>query len=75
MTEAEIMEKLWKDMTLAELSQEAREKRVRIEINLEPNGCGQTRESVTVEPWEPYEPTCPHGMPIVYVKGKKAEEQ
>ena len=69
------MEKLWQDMTLAELSQEAREKRVRIEINLEPNGYGQTRETVTVEPWEPYEPKCPIGTPVLYVKeGPKQEE-
>lgn len=57
-----------KKITIEELAAMAREKLVRIEISIEPNGYGQTYEKMEIEPWEKYEPICPHGVPIVHTK-------
>ena len=57
-----------KKITIEELAAMAREKKLRIEINIEPNGYGQTFEKIEIEPWEKYEPICPHGVPIVHTK-------
>lgn len=59
-------------LTIAELCREAQEKRVRIEVEIIPEGLG-ARRNITIEPWEPFEPKCPIGQPIVYVKEGKAE--
>ena len=45
-----------KKITIEELAAMAREKLVRIEISIEPNGYGQTYEKMEIEPWEKYEP-------------------
>ena len=57
-----------KEITIEELAEIASKKKLRIEINIEPNGCGQVYERVEIEPWEKYEPICPHGVPIVHTK-------
>ena len=62
------------DCSVSDLVKHAREEKLRIELVLEPNGYGQTRETLTIEPWEPFEPRCPYGEPIVYVKDKRDNE-
>ena len=57
-----------KELTIEERAEIASKKKLRIEINIEPNGCGQVYERVEIEPWEKYEPICPHGVPIVHTK-------
>ena len=59
------------EMTIKELCELSSEKKVEIEIRLEPNECGGINTTFTVQPWEKYEPFCPHGTPIVYVKDKE----
>ena len=46
-----------KELTIEELAEIASKKKLRIEINIEPNGCGQVYERAEIEPWEKYEPT------------------
>lgn len=58
------------DMDIKELCELAHEKQVQIEFRIEPDGYGREQTTFTVQPWEKYEPFCPHGQPIVYVKGK-----
>ena len=60
-------------LTVAELCQLAQEKRVRIEVEIIPEEVIGVRRNITIEPWEPYEPKCPIGQPIVYVTEGKAE--
>ncbi len=55
-------------ITIAQLAEMAEKKKLRIEISIEPNGYGQTYEKIEIEPWEKYEPICPHGVPIVHTK-------
>lgn len=57
-----------KEITIEELAEIASKKKLRIEINIEPNGYGQVYEKVEIEPWEKYEPYCPHGVPIIHTK-------
>lgn len=57
-----------KELTIEELAEIASKKKLRIEIKIEPNGYGQTYETIEIEPWEKYEPICPHGVPIVHTK-------
>lgn len=57
-----------KELTIEELAEIASKKKLRIEINIEPNGCGQAYERVEIEPWKKYEPICPHGVSIVHTK-------
>lgn len=57
-----------KDIKISELVEMSRKQLVRIEISIEPNGYGGTNEKIEIEPWEKYEPYCPHGIPIVHTK-------
>lgn len=56
------------EIKISELVEMARKKLVRIEISIEPNGCGGINERMEIEPWEKYEPYCPHGLPIIHTK-------
>lgn len=47
-----------------DLIKEASEKRVRIEIVLEPAEGGGLRQEINVEPWEPFKATCPYGKDV-----------
>lgn len=66
--------KSFDEMTVDELCRLAHEEQVQIEVRIEPDGYGRTDITFTVQPWEKYEPFCPHGTPIVYVKGKEGEQ-
>jgi len=59
------------EMSIKELCEYAHEQQVQIELRIEPDGYGRNNTTFTVQPWEKYEPFCPHGTPIVYVSGKK----
>lgn len=59
------------DLTLKEISEIVAKGRVRYELNIEPTGYGNSNTRVTIEPWEPFDPKCPYGTPIVYVKDKQ----
>ena len=61
------------DLTLKEISEIVAKEQVRYELRIEPTGYGNSNITVTVEPWEQYDPKCPYGTPVVYVKGKKEE--
>ena len=61
------------DLTLKEISEIVTKEQVRYELRIEPTGYGNTNITVTVEPWEQYDPKCPYGTPVVYVRGKKEE--
>ena len=59
------------EMNVKELCELAHEKQVQIELRIEPDGYGKESTTFTVQPWEKYEPYCPHGQPIVYVKERQ----
>jgi hypothetical protein len=59
------------EMSLKELCETARKEQIQIEIGIEPCEYGVTSRTVTVQPWEKYEPYFPHGIPIVYAKDKQ----
>lgn len=59
------------EMSLKDLCETARKEQIQIEIRIEPCEYGGTSTTVTVQPWEKYEPYCPHGIPIVYAKDKQ----
>ena len=61
------------EMSVKELCELAHEKQLQIELRVEPDGYGRSSTTFTIQPWEKYEPYCPHGMPIVYVKEKKKD--
>lgn len=63
------------NMTVEELCELARKEQVQIELKIEPNGYGSDYKTLTIQPWEKYEPICPHGVPIIYAKGEKKDEQ
>lgn len=63
------------ELTLEEIAEIVTKQKMRYELRIEPNGYGNSNITVEVEPWEPFEPKCPYGTPIVYVKGKKLEER
>ena len=48
-------------VTIQDLIKEASEKRVRIEMVLEPAEGGGLRQEINVEPWEPFRAVCPYG--------------
>ena len=59
-------------MDINELCKLAREQQVEIEVRIEPSEYGQTNSTITIQPWEKFEPSlCPYGAPIVYVKEKQ----
>ena len=62
------------NMSVKELCELAHEQQVQIELRVEPDGYGRVNTTFTVQPWEKYEPYCPHGQPIVYVREKKDGE-
>ena len=59
------------DLTLKEISEIVAKKQVRYELHIEPTGYGSSNITVTIEPWEPFDPKCPYGTPVVYVKDKQ----
>ena len=59
------------EMSVKEMCELAHEKQLQIELRVEPNGYGGNCTTFTIQPWEKYEPFCPHGQPIVYVKERK----
>jgi len=59
------------DLTLKEISEIAAKERIRYELRIEPTEYGGINTTVTIEPWEPFDPKCPYGTPVVYVKGKQ----
>ena len=63
-----------REITIAELIDKAQAEKVRIEIEIIPDGYGLTTERINIEPWVPFESKCPYGTPVVYVKGKEEED-
>ena len=59
------------DLTLKEISEIVAKDRVRYELRIEPTEYGSNDMTVTIEPWEQYDPKCPYGTPVVYVKGQQ----
>ncbi len=59
------------DLTLKEISEIATKERIRYELRIEPTEFGSNNITVTIEPWEQFDPKCPYGTPVVYVKGKQ----
>lgn len=56
------------EIKISELVEMARKNKVRIEVSIEPNGYGGTHQTIEIEPWEKYEPFCPHGYPSFHTK-------
>ncbi len=48
------------EMNIDELCRYAHEQQVEIEVRIEPDGC----KTITVQPWEKYEMTCPYNKPV-----------
>ena len=61
------------DLTLKEISEIVAKEQVRYELHIEPTEYGGSNTTVTIEPWEPFDPKCPYGAPVVYVNGKQEE--
>lgn len=61
------------EMTVKELCELSQKNQVKIAVRFEPDGCGKINTTLMVHPWKEHEPFCPHGTPIVYVKGKEDE--
>lgn len=59
------------DLTLKEISEIVTKEQVRYELHIEPTEYGGSNITVTIEPWEQFDPKCPYGTPVVYVKSKK----
>jgi len=60
------------DLTLKEISEIVAKEQIRLELHIEPTEFGSNNTTtVTIEPWEPFDPKCPYGTPVVYVKGKQ----
>ena len=59
------------DLTLKEISEIVAEKQIRYEVHIEPTGYGSSNITVTIEPLEQFDPKCPYGTPVFYVKGKQ----
>jgi len=59
------------DLTLKEISEIVAKERVRYELHIEPTEYGGSDTTITIEPWEPFDPKCPYGTPVVYVKDKQ----
>lgn len=56
--------KLVKDLnnlTLKEISEIVAKEQIRYELRIEPAGYGSSNTTVTIEPWEKFEPKCPYG--------------
>ena len=61
------------EMSVKDMCELARTNQVQIELRVEPDGYGKNSTTFTIQPWEKYEPFCPHGQPIVYVKEKRTK--
>jgi len=59
------------DLTLKEISEIVAKEQVHIELRIEPTGYGHSDITVTIEPWEQYNPKCPYGTPVVYINKDK----
>ena len=59
------------DLTLKEISEIVVKDQIRYELQIEPTEYGSSNITVTIEPWEQFDPKCPYGTPVVYVKGKQ----
>ena len=59
------------ELTLKEIAEIVRDNKLRYELTIEPNGYGGNIIKVEVEPWEKFEPNCPYGIPVAYVREKK----
>ena len=59
------------EMSVKEMCELARENQLQIELRVEPNGYGGNCTTFTIQPWEKFDPKCPYGAPVVYVKGKQ----
>lgn len=59
------------ELSINELIKEANEERVRITIEITPDGYGTVRQRIEIEPWEPYQPYCPYNY---FVKEDKPNE-
>lgn len=62
------------ECSVVDLIKYSEEHKVWIEIKTEPTHYGGTNTALIIEPWEPFEPKCPYGEPIVYVKERKNNE-
>ena len=47
-------------LNIEELITKAREEKVRIEVEIAPDGYGHVTQRITIEPWTPFEYVCPH---------------
>ena len=63
------------EMDINELCKLAHEQQVEIEVRIEPSEYGLTNSTITIQPWEKFEPLrCPYGPygePIVCLKEKQ----
>lgn len=60
-------------LSIEELIVKAAKENVRIEVEITPDSYGSVIQRITIEPYVPYEPKCPYGVPTVTVV-KKPEE-
>lgn len=61
----------YNDLTLKEISEIVAKEQVRYELHIEPTEYGGSNITVTIEPWEPFDPKCPYCAPVLYIKGKQ----
>lgn len=47
-------------LTLAEIAEKVKAKKVRITVEITPNEDGTVTQRMEVEPWEPFEMKCPY---------------
>ena len=59
------------DLTLKEISEIVAKEQIRFELHIEPTEYGSNNTTVTIEPWERFDPKCPYSAPLVYVKYKQ----
>ena len=48
-------------MTLEQIAERVAKEKVRIIVDITPNGDGSVTQHLEVEPWEPFEMKCPYG--------------
>lgn len=58
---------------LNDIFQMAQERKLRVEIVMEPDHYGGYRQTLTVEPWQSYEPLCPYSDQFTFIAKKKEE--
>lgn len=47
-------------LSIEECIRKVREEKVRITVEITPDGYGTVRQRIEIEPWEPYQPYCPY---------------